>query len=438
MSKRWRILALMCAFALVAVACGDDDDDNGDAGGGNGGNGDLEGTTVEIFGAFVDAEADAFQESLAAFEEESGITIEYEGTPDFANLIRVRTQGGDAPDIAMFPQPGLMADIVRGGGGIALDGDLLETVEANYSDVWLDLGQVDGDPYAVWFKAAVKSIVWYPVAEFEDAGYEIPETWDDLLALTDQIAGDGTTPWCIGIEDSGATGWVATDWVEDLMLRLHGGEVYDQWVNHEIDFDDPQVVEAVEAMGEIWLNDDYVYGGTQSILTTPFGDAPNAMFDDPPNCFLHRQATFISTFFPDDVQETLSGDSPAALPFFLPGTSADDRPVLGTGDAAVMMDDRPEVRAVMEYLATPESGEAWAQSGGYFSPHQGFDTSLYPTQAEQLAQEYLTNATEFRYDGSDLMPGEVGAGSFWTAMVEYVNGRSAEDVLGEVESGWPS
>lgn len=437
MSKRWRLLSMLFAFALVVAACGDDDDDNGGAANGNG-DGDLSGTTVTIFGAFVEGEAESFEASLESFQEETGIDVRYEGTGDFANLIRVRTEGGDAPDIAMFPQPGLMADIVGSGAGVPLDGDLLETVESNYSDVWLDLGQVDGTPYAVWYKAAVKSIVWYPVAAFEDAGYEIPETWDELIELTDEIAADGTTPWCVGIEDSGATGWVATDWVEDIMMRLHGGEVYDQWVTHEIPFDDPQVVEAVEAMGEIWLNDDYVYGGTQSILTTPFGDAPGPMFDDPPNCFLHRQATFITDFFPDDVQDTLSTDSPAALPFFLPGETADDRPVLGTGDAAVMMNDRPEVRAVMEYLATPESGEVWAERGGYFSPHEGFDTSLYPSEPQQLAQEYLSNATLFRYDASDLMPGEVGTGSFWTAMVEFVNGRSAEDVLGEVESGWPS
>jgi alpha-glucoside transport system substrate-binding protein len=338
----------------------------------------------------------------------------------------------------MFPQPGLMADLVRGGYGVALDGDLLEAVEANYSDTWQALGMVDDEPYAVWYKASVKSVVWYPVEPFTAAGYEIPETWDELIALSDTIAATGTTPWCVGIEDSGATGWVATDWVEELMLRLHGADVYDQWVSHEIPFDDPRVVEAVEAMGEIWLNEDYVFGGTPSILTTPFGDSPSPMFDDPPNCFLHRQGTFISTFFPEDVQETLAGDDPASLSFYFPAVDAGDQPVLGTGDAAVMMNDRPEVRAVMAYLATPESGVGWAQAGGYFSPHAGFDASLYPTQADQIAQDILINATAFRYDGSDLMPGEVGAGTFWTAMVDYVNGASAEEVLAEVEASWPS
>jgi alpha-glucoside transport system substrate-binding protein len=392
---------------------------------------------VTVFGAFVDEDARRFQASMDPFEERTGIQVEYEGSGDFETLILVRVEGNDPPDIAAFPQPGLLADFVDKGNVLDLsdwfDADYLK---GQYEDHWLDMAMMDGMMSGVWYRANVKSLVWYPVPEFQEAGYEIPETWDELLALSDQIVADGNTPWCIGIESAGATGWVATDWMEDIMLRTQPAEKYDQWVTGELPFNSPEVKNAAEIMGEIWFNDDYVFGGTPSILTTPFGDAPTPMFDDPPSCYMHRQASFIPAFFPEGV--TLGEDVDF---FYLPPIKPDEfpKPVLGAGDLFAAFNDRPEVREVMKYLTTGESTKAWLQSGGFVSPHKDTQLDWYPTETDRKYAEILSEASVFRFDGSDLMPGAVGAGSFWTGMVDYVSaeGENLDAVMTDIDSSWP-
>jgi len=292
---------------------------------------------------------------------------------------------------------------------------------------------VDGQMVGVWHNADVKSLVWYPAAAFEEAGYEIPETWDELLALSDQMVADGRTPWCVGIESSGATGWVATDWMEDIMLRTTSPENYDRWVAGDLKFNSPEVKRAAEVMGEIWFNPDYVFGGTTSILTTPFGDAPTPMFDDPPNCWLHRQASFITLFFPEDVE--LGTD---VNYFYLPPIDEEfGKPVLGSGGIMSMFNDRPEVREVMRYLTTGESARVEAQAGTIVAPHNDADLAWYPSDIQRGYAEILQAADTFRFDGSDLMPGAVGAGAFWTGMVDYVSGEDLDSVMETIDNSWP-
>lgn len=432
--RRWGVLLL--ALALVAVGCGDDDDDAGGAGGDDGGA--VEGDTVTVFGAFIDAEAAAFEAALEPFEEETGIDVRYEGSGDFNDLIRLRAEADDLADIVIFPNPGLLAEFANDGHVVELSGEALDAFDGNYNEDWQSFGSVDDVPYGMFIKASPKSLVWYPVPEFEEAGYEIPETWDELRALSQQIADDGATPWCIGIEDGESTGWVATDWMEDIVLRLHGPEVYDQWVAHEIPFDDPMIVEAAEMMNEIWQNPAFVRGGTQTIRTTKFGDAPRPMFDDPPGCFLHRQASFISTFFPDEVQASLSGEDPQAGVFALPPIDGDAAPAMGGGDAAGMTDDRDAVVQTMAFLGTTDFAEGWAPAGGYISPHEGFDVSVYPTELDRQIGELVAEAPAFRFDGSDLMPAAVGSGTFWTAMVDMTAGTPPAEALAAVEASYPS
>jgi alpha-glucoside transport system substrate-binding protein len=304
--------------------------------------GEFDGTEVNVFGAIVDVDQERFEASMIPFEEATGIDVVYEGSGDFESLITVRVEGGDPPDVAAFPQPGLMADLASRGALIDLGGVLdVDQLEQDYIPAWINLGTVNDQLVGIFYRANLKSLVWYPIPEFEEAGYEVPETWDEMMALADQMVADGNAPWCIGIESSGATGWVATDWVEDIMLRTAGPEVYDQWVRHEIPFNDPAVKNAVEIMGEIWLNPDYVLGGTTAILTVPFGDAQTPMFDDPPGCWLHRQASFIPAFFPKEGEEV----GTETWFFYLPPIDeAQGKPVLGAGDAFSMFNDRPEVR----------------------------------------------------------------------------------------------
>jgi alpha-glucoside transport system substrate-binding protein len=264
-----------------------------------------------------------------------------------------------------------------------------------------------------------------------------------MVALSDQMVDDGITPWCIGIESGDATGWVATDWVEDILLRTVGGDAYDRWVAGELAFASPEVQGALEQyMVPIWTNDDYVFGGRAQIAREAFGTSVSGILGDDPECGMHRQATFIEGFIAEvdpDAEFGVDYDF-----FYLPAITPGDRPVLGGGDFAALYTDNPAAVTFMEFLATAESGEGWAARGGFLSPFAPvFDSSVYPTDSSVRASEILAEATAFRFDGSDLMPGDVGSsslsGSFWTEMTSWVLGeKSLADALVAIDAFYAS
>jgi alpha-glucoside transport system substrate-binding protein len=397
--------------------------------------GEFEGTEVSVFTVWVEAEGESFQAVLDSFTEQTGINVVHEGSVDFSTLITVRVEAGDAPDLAVFPQPGLMASLARDGAIVNLEPFMdMEQLHSDYIDSWIDLGTVDGQFSGIFFRASTKSLVWYPVPQFEEAGYEVPATWDELIALSDQMVADGNTPWCISIEHGSATGWVATDWLEEIMLRTAGPEVYDQWVNHEIPFNDPSVKAAADIMAEIWFNEDYVLGGTTGILSTFVGDTQTPMFDEgTPGCWMHRQAGWIPSFFPEG--KTAPEDSTF---FYLPPIDESlGKPALGGGDVVSILNDRPEVRALLQYLATPDAAQVWIERGGFISPNNRVELDWYTNPVDRAQAEILLNATIFRFDASDLMPGSVGAGTFWTGMVDWISGDDIDTVLQTIEDSWP-
>jgi alpha-glucoside transport system substrate-binding protein len=286
----------------------------------------------------------------------------------------------------------------------------------------------------VWGRVNGKSLVWYNKAEFDAAGYEVPETWEELVALQDMILADGDSPWAVGIESGAATGWAMTDWIEEMMLRTTSLENYDAWVAGELPFDSPEVRAAIEEVANIWFADGMVYGGRSAIATTSFGDAPKVMFEEPPKAWLHKQGNFITSFFPDNVVAGVDYDF-----FYLPSVDPSlGRPVLVAGDIYAMFNDRPEVRMVMQYFATGASVEGWVKAGGAISPHLDSDLSWYTNDVDRGVAQIIQEATSVRFDGSDLMPGPVGAGSFWKEMTAYVSGaKTLDQALAAIDASWP-
>lgn len=430
MRYQWqRSIGLMLALATPLAACNSAQTEGNSESGSDTGD-----QTVTILGVIVGEQQAKLEQALAPFEEETGIDVIYEGTDAFATLLPVRVESGDAPDIAMFPQPGLMADFVEEGALVPITDVMDEaTLSEAYPDTWLELGTFGDSIYGLWYRVSVKSLVWYSPTAFEAKGYDIPTTWDEMLALSDQIVADGGTPWCVGLESGDATGWPGTDWVEDIMLRTAGPDVYDQWIQNEIPFNDAPVATAFDQFGEVVLNPDYVVGGSVGAISTPFGDSPKGLFGDDPTCYMHRQANFIASFFPEDV--VLGEDVDV---FLLP--SIDDAfgtPVLVAGDVFGMFNDTPEARALMEYLASPTPHEIWAGLGGFLSPHKAVSLEVYPDPVSMKEAEFLTQAETIRFDGSDMMPGAVGTGTFWSGVVDYVAGTPTEQVLDEIEASWP-
>ncbi len=393
-----------------------------------------EGGKVTILGSITGAEQQKLEAALAPFVEATGIEIEYQGTSAFTSLLPVRVEAGNAPDLALFPQPGLMADFARQGLLVPVTSFINQAkLQQAYSEDWLKLGSVNNELYGIWVRASVKSLVWYNPQAFQAAGYEVPQTWPELQALSQNMVSQGQVPWCLGIESGDATGWVGTDWIEDIVLRTSGPEVYDQWVRHEIPFNHPAVRLAFEKFGNIALNPQYVVGGTVGVISTPYGNSPNGLFTDPPGCYLHRQASFIASFFPEGV---VLGEDVDVFP--LPPINRElGLPILVGGDVVAMFNDTPEARKLMEYLATVQPHQILASLGSYISPHQQVNFDRYTNPVTRKQAEILSNADVIRFDASDMMPGTVGTGAFWLGVVEYIEGTDVDTVLVDINQSWP-
>jgi len=395
---------------------------------------------LTIAGPWTGPDEAQLQVVLDVFRAQSGLDVSYVGSDSFEQQIIIDVEAGAAPNVAVFPQPGLAALLSSQGHLTPLADGTDDWIRENYAagQSWVDLGTLpngDGgeDLFGFFYKVDLKSLVWFVPENFEDAGYEIPTSMEELKALSDQIVADGETPWCIGLGSGGATGWPATDWVEDLLLRTQTPDVYDGWVSNEIPFDDPRIVAAIEEFGAFARNDDYVAGGAGAVASTDFRDSPTGLFDSPPQCYMHRQASFIPAFFPEG---TVVGED--ADFFYFPAYAEADlgTPVLGGGTLWAITNDSPEAHQLIEFLQSTDAHEAWMAQRGFLTPHKGVDTSLFSDPTLGKMNEILLGATTFRFDASDLMPGGVGAGSFWTGMVDYAGGADAAAVAAEIQDSW--
>lgn len=396
---------------------------------------------VTVFGPWLGPDQQSVEAVLAAFAAKTGHDVRYVGSDSFEQQAVIDLEAGSAPNVLAFPQPGLAADMAARGFLTPLGDDVAQWLAENYAagPSWVDLGTYlgpDGKPhfYGFPFKEDVKSLVWYVPENFADAGYEIPQSMEDLKALTEQIAADGGTPWCIGLGSGAATGWPATDWVEDFMLRMNPPEVYDQWVKNEIPFDDARVVAAIEEFGWFAKNEKFVVGGPMGVVATDFRDSPKGLFTSPPQCYMHRQASFIPAFFPEGTKVGQDVDF-----FYFPAYKDKDlgKPVLGAGTTWVIGKDSQGAHDLIAFLETPEAHEIWMARKGFLTPFKKANPDAFSDPTLRKMNDILLNATTFRFDASDLMPGAIGAGAFWTGMVDYVSGaKTAQQVAWDIQKAW--
>jgi alpha-glucoside transport system substrate-binding protein len=434
-----RLLAVPAVALLLAAACGGDDDD--DDGGAAPSEGQEENTgTVNLMSAGEPEEVEAYQQIFDdLINSETDYDVEIESVGDFEEQFQIRAEGGTL-DVAAVPQPGAIPDLVDSGSIVALEdmGFDIDELNDTLGESFMALGEYNGKHYGLPTNINLKSMVWYPKDDFDAAGYQVPETWDDLMALSDQIVADGGTPWCVGFGSEGSTGWPATDWMEDIMLRTAGPDVYDQWYKHEIPFNDPAVLAAAQQFGDVMFKQGYVLGGAASTPDVAFGDAPLPMFQDPPGCWLHRQASFINANFPEDAEAGVDYD-------WFPLPPIDQEGTLYAGELTVVGSNRPEVvdflnRFIAEDVQCEMGG---VQASSRISPNVNVGPECYANDILADASVVLTEALSSgtgRFDASDLMPAEVGSGSFWTGMVEYMRGGpdNVEQVLDDIEASWPS
>lgn len=407
--------------------------------------GTFDGGEVEVYTTITGIELGQLEQSFDDFESCTGLTVNVVSSDEFETEINIRIEGGNPPDLAIIPQPGLLQTVVGTGSVVPAPASVEANVDEFWSPDWKLYGTVGQTFYAAPLMASVKGYIWYAPADFEANGYEIPTTWDELMTLTETMAANGGTgdnykPWCIGFESGTATGWAGTDWIEDLVLRQSGADAYDEWVAGDLDFQSDEIKAAWEAFGDIALNEDYInggLGGTQSIIDTSFQEGGLPILDG--SCSLHHQASFYEAQWGEaDETVTVAPDGDVWAFLTPPIAEGDPAAVTGGGEFVAAFNDSDEVAAVQTYMASDTWANIRVGIGGVISANKGLDASLASSDLGRASIEILQGEdTVFRFDGSDLMPSAVGASAFWTEMVEFVGGKNLDTVLADIDAAWP-
>ena len=433
--KRTRWLILIGLLALVVslvAACGDDETPTPTTA-------EAPPTpagpkTANVLGVWGGDELTNFQASVAPWEERTGLAMGFSGTRDLSAILTTRIEADNPPDIAVLPNPGLMQELARDGKLIALDDVLdMDKIRNEYSQAWIDLGTVDGKFYAIYYKAANKGTIWYSPKTFAANGWEVPGTWDELVALSDEIKASGLAPWSVAVESGGASGWPGTDWIGEILLHESGPEVYDNWVSHDIPWTDAGIKSAFEKFGWVTLTEGNVPGGAQAALATFFIDGSYLPFEDPPQAAMYYLGSFTQGFISDQFPDLTAGED---YSFFSFPTINDAYAgaVTGGADVVVMLNDNATSRSLMNYLASAEPQNIWAGLGGFTAVNNQVSASTYPDELAGKTAEQLSGASIYRFDADDSMPSAVQS-AFWTGILNYLGDPSSLDaVLAEIES----
>jgi len=414
-----RNLALALVAVIGLVACGPG------AGTSSGG-----GKTLHVLATWGGDEQKAFLAMVKPWEDRTGNHIAYEGTRDLNAVLTTRVSGGNPPDLAGLPGPGQMAEFAKAGKLIPLDSVVdMSQMNSQYAKSWIDLGSVNGKLYGIFIKAALKGLIWYDPKVVQAANVNIsssspPKTWDDLTAIASQLKSAGKTPWCVGLESGAASGWPGTDWIEDLVLRSMGPDQYANWYQGKVKWTDPGIKAAWQKFGTVVSQS---YGGKNFVLSTNFGKAGDPLFTSPPGCYLHHQASFITTFFQQD--------NPSVQPvtdFNFFGFPDINSQYTGSeevaGDLFGMFKDSPEARDLIKYLTTPEAQQIWVSKGGALSPNKQVPLSKYPDQLSRQAGQIITSAKVTAFDASDNMPDAMNT-AFWHGILDFVGDQSKLDSI---------
>jgi alpha-glucoside transport system substrate-binding protein len=421
MRYRWVVTALLVgALAFVAAGCGGGDD----GGGGAEGSEDVTGD-ISIQAVWSGTEQESFQAVIDGFEElYPNVNVSYNsGGDNNATLLSTAVEGGNPPDLAAIAQPGLVAQFAEQGAIQPID-DLRDAIVENFGESVADVGAVDGTQYAIMFKGANKSTIWYNVASIEEAGVEPPETSEDLTAAADTLKAAGITPYSVGVD----VGWPITDIFENVYLRVAGPEMYDQLARHEIPWTDQSVKDSLAVMAPIFASDNMA-GGTEAALQTEMPDSVAKVFTDSPEAAM----VIIGDFAPGVTETTLEPETGFNV-FDFPSIEGSAPAVMGAGDLFVQFTDSPAADAFLEYLTTAEAAEIWASRGGFSSPNRNLDTGVYPDEITRTTAGALAEAETFRFDMSDLQPsafgGTAGQG-MWKHLSDFV--ANPDDIDGTAD-----
>jgi alpha-glucoside transport system substrate-binding protein len=420
MRRRWLFpVAAISALALAVGACGGDD----------GGGGTEAGTgEITIFSLWGGSEQEAFQKVLTQFTKQTGIKTKYEAARDFLPVIRTRLAAGNPPMVAIIPRPGFVDELARDDALISLEDLGLDPdkINENYSSTWTDLATFDDTAYGVVAKANSKSVIWYKPNSFQQNGFQIPKTWDDLLNVTKEYKAKGETPWAVGAQGRDNS-WTLTDWFENIYARQAGQDNYTKLFNGDLAFNDQTVKDALTEMTKV-VNDKYVSGGINTALSIGFVDGIGLVFGKQPKAEMYMEGGFVGGIALGQVNPSLKVGQDIDSFEWPEIDSANGNPLVGGGDVAAAFVNNEDVAKLIEFLSTPEAGKTWVSTGAIVSPNKGVTDAAYPNELVKKEADQVKNAKSFLFDGSDLLPGTLGQ-DFGTLLQKIIKAPNSMDTL---------
>ncbi|MFE1341656.1 ABC transporter substrate-binding protein [Streptomyces sp. NPDC058733] len=388
-------------LALGATACG-----GSTPVAAGGGDKALSGKTVTVAGVWTGTEQKNFQKVLDAFSEKTGAKTQFVSTGDnVSTVVGSKIEGGNAPDVVMVPQVGVLQQFAKKGWLKPLSATAQSTITADYAPVWKTYGSVDGTLYGLYFKAAHKSTVWYSPDALTQAGVKQPATYDEMLKAGHTVSDSGLAAFAVAGQD----GWTLTDWFENIYLSQAGPEKYDALAAHKLKWTDASVVKALQTLGKLFKDKQLVAGGQNEALNTDFPGSVEKVFGPKPEAGMVYEGDFVAGVAHDQFGRTIGKDA-NFFPF--PAVDGGKAPVVSGGDAAVVLKDGKNADAgmkLLEYLATPEAAAVWAKAGGFLSPNKKLDFADYGDEVTRATAKSLIAAGDsVRFDMSDQAPAAFG------------------------------
>ena len=390
-------------------------------------------TSVSLLSVWTGEEQDSFKAVVAPFTQKTGIKVNITATRDLNATLTTLIQGQNPPDIAILPNPGKMQQLASQGNLISLDNFLdVNTIQSQYAKGWIDLGSYNNKLYALFYKAANKGTIWYSPAQFQSNGYTVPTTWDQLISLSNTIAGSGKFPWAMGVSSGSASGWPGADWIAEIFLNLNGPDLYDKWVAHQIPWTDSSVKNAFQMFGQIAGGKNYINGAPQSILATGFQDASYQPFASPPTAYMYYLGDFTEGFITGQFKSATAGTDFNFFPF--PTINSQYANALtGGADVVTALTNNSAVKQLVQYMATADAQTIWVKRGGFTATNKEVDSSAYPDKVAAASAQSLASASIFRFGADDLMPSQV-EDAFWKGVVTYIGDQTQLDsVLSQIE-----
>src|SRR5438067_201177 len=417
MARFPRSLAILAAFAALLVVTACSQTPTGAPGGSS-----AAGATINVMSLWGGSEQDSFQKVLDAFKAKTGITAKYESVrADYATTLQTRISGGNPPDVAIIPGIGFLRQFARQ-GSLKKISDLgidVNALKANYPPGILEIGQVDGNQYAIMVKFNSKSTFWYRPDKFKTLGMTPAKDWDSFTKQLGDIKAKSQTPLGLGAGDS----WTLTDWFEEIYLRQTGGpDKYDQLFSGKLPWTDSSVTATIDAM-KAALKEDYVAGGIKAALGRNFTDGIGQAFSANPQAVLYYEGGFVGGTAAGQTNTALKfGDSIDWFDF--PANKFNNAVEIG-GDVIAAFSTKPGVKEFMQYMTTADAGSVWAGTGAIISPVKAVPASAYPNDPAKREAAQVANASAVRFDGSDLLPSG-GGDDMGAALQDALRGKTVD------------